>query len=38
MTRILIIRFSAIGDVAMTIPIIYSFANQYPQIDITVLS
>jgi ADP-heptose:LPS heptosyltransferase len=38
MTRILIIRFSAIGDVAMTIPVVYSFANQYPQIDITVLS
>jgi ADP-heptose:LPS heptosyltransferase len=38
MTRILIIRFSAIGDVAMTIPVIYSFANQYPQVDITVLS
>jgi ADP-heptose:LPS heptosyltransferase len=38
MKRILIIRFSAIGDVAMTIPIIYSFANQYPDVDITVLS
>jgi ADP-heptose:LPS heptosyltransferase len=38
MTRILIIRFSAIGDVAMTIPVIYSFARQYPDIDITFLS
>jgi ADP-heptose:LPS heptosyltransferase len=38
MKRILIIRFSAIGDVAMTIPVIYSFAAQYPDVDITVLS
>lgn len=38
MTRILIIRFSAIGDVAMTIPVVYSFARQYPDIDITFLS
>lgn len=38
MAKILIIRFSAIGDVAMTIPIVYSLANQYPQHQITVLS
>lgn len=38
MARILIIRFSAIGDVAMTIPVIYSLAVQYPQHEITVLS
>jgi ADP-heptose:LPS heptosyltransferase len=38
MARILIIRFSALGDVAMTIPVIYSFAVQYPQHEITVLS
>lgn len=38
MKRILIIRFSAIGDVAMTIPVVYSFAAQYPDVDITVLS
>ena len=31
MAKILVIRFSAIGDVAMTIPVIYSFAVQYPQ-------
>ncbi len=38
MAKILVIRFSAIGDVAMTIPVIYSFVVQYPQHQITVLS
>ena len=38
MARILIIRFSALGDVAMTIPVVYSLAKQYPQHEITVLS
>lgn len=38
MARILVIRFSALGDVAMTVPVIYSLATQYPQHEITVLS
>lgn len=38
MARILVIRFSAIGDVAMTVPVIYSLAKQYPQYEITMLS
>ena len=38
MVRILVIRFSAIGDVAMTIPVLYSLAIQYPQHEITLLS
>lgn len=38
MSKILIIRFSAIGDVAMTIPVIHSLAVQYPEHQITVLS
>ncbi|EGJ70528.1 glycosyl transferase family 9 [Bacteroides coprosuis DSM 18011] len=38
MARILIIRFSAIGDVAMTAPIVHSLALQYPELEITVLS
>ena len=38
MARILIIRFSAIGDVAMTVPIVHSLALQYPELEITVLS
>lgn len=36
--HILIIRFSAIGDVAMAVPVVYSLATQYPEIRITVLS
>lgn len=35
---ILIIRLSALGDVAMTIPVIYSFAGQYPEQKIKVLT
>jgi ADP-heptose:LPS heptosyltransferase len=38
MSKILIIRFSALGDVAMTIPVIYSLAKAYPMHEITVLS
>jgi len=38
MSKILIIRFSALGDVAMTIPVIYSLANANPAHEITVLS
>lgn len=38
MSRILIIRFSSLGDVAMTVPVIDSFAKQYPMHKITVLS
>ncbi|MDY3847692.1 MAG: glycosyltransferase family 9 protein [Prevotella sp.] len=36
--HILIIRFSAMGDVAMLVPLVYSLAVQYPNIRITVLS
>ena len=36
--HLLIIRFSAIGDVAMTVPVVYSLARQYPSLHITVLS
>lgn len=36
--HILIIRFSALGDVAMTVPVVYSLARQYPDVRITVLS
>lgn len=36
--HILIIRFSAIGDVAMTVPVVYSLATQYPDLRITMLS
>jgi len=36
--HILIIRFSAIGDVAMTVPVIHSLARQYPHVRFTMLS
>lgn len=36
--HILVIRFSAMGDVAMTVPVVYSLARQYPDVRITVLS
>ena len=36
--HILVIRFSALGDVAMAVPVIYSLARQYPDVRITVLS
>ena len=36
--HILVIRFSALGDVAMTVPVVYALAMQYPDVRITVLS
>ncbi|MCR5312099.1 MAG: glycosyltransferase family 9 protein [Bacteroidaceae bacterium] len=38
LTRLLIIRFSAMGDVAMTVPVIHSLATQNSNIRITVLT
>lgn len=38
MSKILVIRLSAIGDVAMTIPVIYSVAEANPQDSFTVLT
>lgn len=35
---ILVIRTSALGDVAMCIPVIYSLAKRYPDLDIKVLT
>lgn len=31
-------RFSAMGDVAMTVPVVYALATQYPEVRITMLS
>ena len=36
--HILIMRFSSLGDVAMTVPVVYSLAKAYPDVRITVLS
>lgn len=36
--KTLIIRFSALGDIAMTVPVVHDLAVQYPDLDITMLS
>jgi ADP-heptose:LPS heptosyltransferase len=36
--HLLILRFSAMGDVAMTVPVVRALAQQYPDIKITVAS
>lgn len=36
--HLLVIRFSALGDVAMMVPVVASLAQQYPDIRISVLS
>ena len=36
--HLLVIRFSALGDVAMIVPVVYALAQQYPDVRITVLS
>lgn len=38
MKKILVIRFSAIGDVAMTVPVIATVAHRHPDIEITMLT
>jgi len=36
--HIAVMRLSAMGDVAMTVPILRAFVNQYPEVKITVVS
>ena len=38
MKKLLVIRFSALGDIAMSVPVIYDLAVQYPDLEITMLS
>lgn len=38
MPKLLVIRFSAFGDVAMTVPVIDSLAKQHPELQIVFLS
>lgn len=38
MARILVIRFSALGDVAMTVPVLASFAMAHPEHEVMMLS
>ena len=37
-THILVIRLSAMGDVAITVPILRQFTKQYPQVKLRVLT
>jgi len=37
-THLLVVRFSAMGDVAMTIPVVTRLLQQYPQLQITFVS
>lgn len=37
-THILVIRLSAMGDVAMTVPVLRAFIKQYPDVKLTVLT
>lgn len=37
-SHLLVIRFSALGDVAMTVPVLRNLLHQYPQLEVTVLS
>ena len=38
MTRILAYRFSAFGDVAMTVPVFREFLEQNPEVEIVMVS
>ena len=38
MKKLLVIRFSAFGDIAMTVPVVHDLAVQYPDLEITMLS
>lgn len=38
MKKLLIIRFSALGDIAMTVPVVHDLALQHPDLEITMLS
>ena len=38
MKRLLVIRFSALGDVALLVPVVRAFAEQHPKVEVTVLS
>ena len=38
MKKLLVIRFSALGDISMTVPVVHDLAVQHPDLDITMLS
>ena len=36
--HVVVIRFSALGDVAMTVPVLLALSKKYPTLKITVVS
>ncbi len=36
--RILVLRFSALGDVALTVPVLQKLKEQYPEVEVTLVS
>ncbi len=38
MNKLLVIRFSALGDIAMTVPVVASLCKQYPELQVTMLT
>lgn len=38
MKRLVALRFSALGDVAMTVPVIYAVARQHPEVEICMVT
>ena len=38
MKKLLVIRFSALGDIAMSVPVVHDLATQCPDLEITMLS
>ena len=38
MKKLLVIRFSALGDISMSVPVVHDLAVQYPDLEITMLS
>ena len=38
MKKLLVIRFSALGDIAMAVPVVHDLATQHPDLEITMLS
>lgn len=36
--KVLVVRFSALGDVAMTVPVLYSLCNAYPDTTFVMLT
>ncbi len=36
--KLLVIRFSALGDIAMTVPVVASLCRQYPDLQVTMLT